>query len=136
MKRFTLKPRSWGKGNPLTTSLSKFVTLMLECANLGLSSSVNFCFKKMQVNYLSFNLIPEDTNFFEDFSFLWALLQDAYDAWSERHCWWQVSSCEFLCISICCNEPRCPVCGTDCTNDDPGYPRTCDTEAFLDSFSL
>lgn len=26
--------------------------------------------------------------------------------------------------------------GTECTNDDPGYPGTGDTEAFLDDFSL
>lgn len=50
------------------------------------------------------------------------------DNWSEKHCWWQVGSFEFLCISICCNEPRCPVYGTECTNDDP---RTGDTKPFF-----
>lgn len=83
MNWLTLKPRSWGKDNPLTTSVSEFVTLMLECANFGISSSVNFCFKRLQVSCLSFNLIPEDIKFFEDFSFLQAWLWDARDAWSE-----------------------------------------------------
>jgi len=47
---------------------------------------VNFCFKRLQINCLSFNWIPEDTKFFEDFSFLQAWLQDALDAWSDVHC--------------------------------------------------
>jgi len=72
--------------HPFTTSLSKFVILMSECANPGTSSSVNFCFKRLQINCLSFNWIPEDTKFFEDFSFLQAWLQDALDAWSDVHC--------------------------------------------------